>query len=116
MPIELEILDFALPDENSMHAMLDYDSDEAGLYHGRNLDAAYHWLAHRHRAELVHAFDEQSVERERPRFSGEAFTPAHGYEGPAQGQGSRIVPRSFYGPGEGFDDQARRRGRSPTRG
>ena len=106
VPIELEILDFALPDENSMHAMLYYDSDEVGLYHGRNLDAAYDRLAHRHRAELVHAFDEQSVEREWPRFSGDAFTPAHGYEGPGQGQGNRIVPRSFYGPGEGFDVKA----------
>jgi len=95
VPVELEVLDFALPDENSMHAMLYYDNAEVQLYHGRNLDAAYDRLAHRNRAELVHAFDEQSVEREWPRFSGEAFTPAHGYEGPAQGQGSRIVPRSF---------------------
>lgn len=106
VPIELEILDFALPDENSMHAMLYYDRSEVDLYHGRNLDAAYDRLAHRHRAELVYAFDEPRVEREWPRFSGEAFTPAHAYEGPGQGQGNRIVPRSFYGPGEGFDVKA----------
>jgi len=106
VPVEIEILDFALPEENSMHAMLFYDREEVQLYHGHNLDAAYDRLAHRHRAELVHAFDEQSVEREWDRFSGEAFTPAHGYEGPGQGQGNRIVPRSFYGPGEGFDVKA----------
>ena len=106
VPVELEILDFALSDENSMHAMLYYDSGEVDLYHGRNLDAAYDRLAHRHRAELVHAFDEQSVDQAWPRFSGEAFTPAHGYEGPGQNQGNRIVPRSFYGPGEGFDVKA----------
>ncbi len=115
VPVELEILDFALPDENSMHAMLYYDRDEVGLYHGRDLDAAYDRLAHRHRAELVHAFDEQSVEREWDRFSGDAFTPAHGYDGPGQGQGNRIVPRSFYGPGRGSTSR-RRRGRSPTGG
>ncbi len=106
VPVELEVLDFALPDENSMHAMLYYDNTEVQLYHGRNLDAAYDRLAHRNRAELVYAFDEQSVEREWPRFSGDAFTPAHGYEGPGQGQGNRIVPRSFYGPGKGFDVKA----------
>jgi hypothetical protein len=103
VPVELEILDFMLPDENSMHAMLYYPGDEVELYHGRNLDAAYDRLAHRHRVELVHEFDEPGVERAWPRFSGTSFTPARGYEGPGQGQGNRIVPRSFYGPGEGFD-------------
>jgi hypothetical protein len=29
-----------------------------------------------------------------------------GYEGPGEGQGNRIVPRSFYGPGKGFDVRA----------
>ena len=106
MPVELEVLDFALPDENSMHAMLFYTSDQPELYHGRNLDAAYHRFAHRYRIELVHAFDEQTVEQSWPRFSGEAFTRARGYEGPGEGQGNRIVPRSFYGPGKGFDDRA----------
>ena len=38
VPIELEVYDFVLPDENSMHAMLYYSSDQAELYHGRNLD------------------------------------------------------------------------------
>ena len=55
LPIELEVFDFTLPDENSMHAMVFYSSDQAERYQGRNLDAAYHRLAHRHRIELVHA-------------------------------------------------------------
>ena len=106
LPIELELFDFALPDENSLNAMLFYTSDQPELYQGRNLDAAYDRLAHRHRVELVHQWDEASVEREWPRFSGDAFARARGYEGPGEGIGNRIVPRSFYGPGRGFDDRA----------
>ena len=49
VPIELQVLDFTLPDENSMDAMLFYTSDQPELYHGRNLDAAYDRLAHRNR-------------------------------------------------------------------
>ena len=63
VPVELEMLDFALPDENSMHAMMFYTSDQPERYHGRNLDEAYNRFAHRHRTELVHEFDEQNVEQ-----------------------------------------------------
>jgi hypothetical protein len=105
IPIELQVLDFTLPDENSMEAMLFYSSDQPELYHGRNLDAAYDRLAHRNRTQLVHAYDEQSVETSWPRFSGDAFSRAAGYEGPGEGKGNTIVPRSFYGPGKGFDDR-----------
>ena len=106
LPIELELFDFTLPDENSMHAMVYYESSQPELYHGRNLDPAYHRLAHRHRIELVHAYDEEGVQAAAGRFSGEDFTRAHGYEGPGDGVGNVIVPRSFYGPGDGFDDKA----------
>jgi Glycoside hydrolase 123, catalytic domain len=105
LPIELQVLDFTLPDENSMEAMLFYTSDQPELYHGRNLDGAYDRLAHRNRTQLVHGYDEQAVEASWPRFSGEAFTRANGYEGPGEAKGNTIVPRSFYGPGKGFDDR-----------
>ena len=107
VPIELELFDFALPDENSMHAMIYYESSQVELYQGRNLDAAYHRFAHRHRIELVHAYDEQSVQAAAGRFSGDDFTRARGYEGPGEGTGNVIVPLSFYGPGDAFDDRAR---------
>ena len=61
VPIELEVFDFTLPDENSMNAMLFYSSDQPELYHGRNLDAAYHRMAHRFRVEFVHAYDERTL-------------------------------------------------------
>jgi hypothetical protein len=106
VPIELEVFDFALPDENSMHAMLYYSSDQPRRYHGRALDGAYHRLAHRHRVELVHAYDEQTVQAAWGRFSGADFTAGQAYEGPGEGVGNVLAPRSFYGPGRGFDERA----------
>ena len=99
LPIELEVFDFTLPDENSMQAMLFYSSDQAERYQGRNLDPAYHRLAHRHRVELVHEYDEQTLTAAIGRFSGADFTRERGYEGPGEGIGNVIAPRSFYGPG-----------------
>ncbi|MEO8078098.1 MAG: glycoside hydrolase domain-containing protein, partial [Acidobacteriota bacterium] len=106
VPIELEVFDFSLPDENSMHAMLFYSSDQPERYHGRNLDAAYHRLAHRYRVELVQAYDEQTLPKAWGRFSGDDFTREHGYEGPGDGLGNVLAPRSVYGPGSEFEDRA----------
>ncbi len=106
VPVELEVFDFTLPDENSMHAMLYYSSDQPELYHGRNLDAAYHRMAHRFRVEFVQAYDEHSLPPVWGRFSGDDFTRARGYEGPGEGKGNVIAPRTFYGPGRDFDDRA----------
>ena len=106
VPVELELFDFALPDQNSLDAIVYYEPSQPVLYHGRNLDAAYHRFAHRHRVELVHGYDEGSVRAARARFDGSDFTRAKGYEGPGEGVGNRIVPASFYGPGPGWDDRA----------
>jgi hypothetical protein len=106
LPLELEVFGFTLPDENSMHAMLYYQSAQPERYHGRNLDAAYHRFAHRHRVELVHAYDERTIQPVMGRFSGEDFTQEHGYEGPGAGVGNVLAPRTFYGPGRDFDDRA----------
>ena len=106
LPIELEVYDFALPDDNSMHAMLYYSSDQAERYQGRNLDSAFHRLAHRHRVELVHAYDERSIQNVWGRFSGTDFTRDHGFEGPGAGIGNVIAPRTFYGPGREFDERS----------
>src|SRR6185503_12533987 len=57
IPIELELFDFTLPDENSMHAIVYYESLQPKLYQGRDLDSEYHRFAHRQRIELVHAYD-----------------------------------------------------------
>jgi hypothetical protein len=49
VPIALDVFDFTLPDENSMHAMLYYQSNQAERYQGRNLDREFDRMAHRHR-------------------------------------------------------------------
>ncbi|MGH9372895.1 MAG: hypothetical protein ACRD15_15325 [Vicinamibacterales bacterium] len=105
VPVELEVFDFSLPDENSMHAMLFYSSAQPERYHGRNLDAAYHRLAHRHRVELVQAYDQNTLTAAWGRFSGTDFTREQKYEGPGAGVGNVLAPRTFYGPGRGFDDR-----------
>ena len=105
IPIDLEIFTFTLPDENSMHAMLFYSTDQPRLYQGRNLDPAYHRLAHRNRVELVHAYDEQTLTAAQDRFSGADFTTDRRYEGPGESVGNVLAPRSFYGPGRDFDDR-----------
>jgi hypothetical protein len=106
VPLELTLFDFTLPDENSMNAMLYYSSDQPELYHGRNLDPAYHRLAHRYRVELVNAYDERSLPPVMGRFSGSDFTKDEGYEGPGEGVGNVLAPRTFYGPGREFEDRA----------
>ena len=106
LPIELEIYDFALPDENSLRAMVYYEPDQPVLYQGRNLDPAYHRFAHRQRVELVHAYDEAQVTAALGRFDGRDFTMANGYEGPGDGIGNSIVPPTFYGPGRVYEERA----------
>jgi hypothetical protein len=106
VPLQLELFDFTLPDEKSMQAMVYYESLQPELYQGRNLDGVYHRFAHRQGIELVHAYTQQAALRAQGRFRGDDFTRAKGYEGPGEGVGNRIIPASFYGPGEGYDERA----------
>jgi hypothetical protein len=106
IPIELELFDFKLPDQNSMHAMVYYESLQPKLYQGRDLDQQYHRFAHRQRIELVQGYDIASASAALGRFDGSDFTKAKGYEGPGLGVGNRILPRTFYGPGKTFDERA----------
>jgi hypothetical protein len=106
IPVELELFDFTLPDRNSLDAMIYYESLQPEMYQGRNLDAAYHRFAHRQRIELVHAYNVATASAAKGRFNGQDFTRERGYEGPGEGVGNRIIPRTFYGPGKDFDDRA----------
>jgi hypothetical protein len=105
LPVELQVYDFVLPDANSLTAMVYYEPSQPELYHGRNLDAAYHRAAHRNRVELVHAYDRAAVMDALGRFDGSDFTTARGYEGPGEKTGNTLAPASFYGPGRGWDDR-----------
>jgi hypothetical protein len=100
VPVELEVLDFALPDQGSLDAMVFFDPSQVILYHGHDLADRYHRFAHRQRIELVGPSDEGNVRAALGRFDGSDFTAARGYEGPGEGVGDRIVPRSFCSAGE----------------
>jgi hypothetical protein len=101
----LELFDFTLPDQNSMQAMVYYESLQPKLYQGRDLDAAFHRFAHRQRIELVHGYDRAELEAVRARFDGTDFSRSRGYEGPGENVGNQIIPRTFYGPGKLFDER-----------
>jgi hypothetical protein len=105
IPVEFELFDFTLPDENSMSAMVYYEPSQPVQYMGRNLDPQFHRFAHRHRVELVHAYSVESAAAARGRFDGTDFTRARGYEGPGVRVGNRIIPASFYGPGRDYDER-----------
>jgi Domain of unknown function (DUF4091) len=105
LPVELRVFGFTLPDENSLPVMVYYEPSQPVLYQGRNLDAAFHSFAHRHRVELVHEYAEAEVEAHRGRFDGSDFTASAGYAGPGEGKGNTIVPVSFYGPGRAFEER-----------
>jgi len=107
IPIELELFDFTLPDQNSMQAMIYYESLQPRLYQGADLDAEYHRFAHRQRIELVQAYDQATAQVAHGRFDGADFSQSHGYEGPGQNVGNKLIPRTFYGPGKAFDDRSR---------
>ncbi|MGD0579782.1 MAG: glycoside hydrolase domain-containing protein [Bryobacteraceae bacterium] len=106
VPVELELFDFTLPDQNSINAMFYYESSQPELYQGLNLDAEYHRFAHRNRVEFVNAYDQPTALAAHGRFDGSAFTAATGYGGPGEGTGNRILPATFYGPGTAYDTQA----------
>lgn len=106
IPIELELFDFTLPDQNSMDAMVYYENLQPTMYQGRNLDAQYNRFAHRQRIELVHEYNIETATAAMGRFNGHDFTKALGYEGPGEGVGNRIIPRTFYGPGNDFDERS----------
>jgi hypothetical protein len=103
IPVDLDLFDFALPDQNSLQAMIYYESSQPITYQGRNLDPQYHRFAHRHRIELVQAYDVDLAMAASERFLGGDFTAPAGYAGPGEGIGNHIIPASFYGPGTGYD-------------
>ena len=95
VPIELELFDFTLPDQNSMQAMVYYESLQPALYQGRDLDAEYHRFAHRQRIELVQSYDIAGAKRDAVASMGQISHGARGYEGPGQNVGNQIITPHF---------------------
>lgn len=106
VPVELEVFGFVLPDESLLTVMAYFEADQVARYQGHELTDRYHRFAHRHRIELVSAYNSAEIDAARGRLDGSDFTAAHGYDGPGAGVGNTIVPASFYGPGSAYDDRA----------
>jgi len=108
IPVKLEVLDFKLPDENSLNAMFYFGNSNAAYYMGNSFEhnPCFHRFAHRHRVEFVHAYDIESIKDDIDRFNGWDFIPENGYEGPGENIGNKIVPRTFYWTPEEWLDQA----------
>ncbi|WP_405063621.1 DUF4091 domain-containing protein [Kribbella sp. NBC_01505] len=113
VPVELTVFPFTLPDQNSITAMFYYESSQVELRYGRNLDPVFHRFAHRHRVEFVDAYDITKATAARNRFTGTDFTRANGYEGPGEGVGNTLVPRTFYGPEPDFDTPEKAKANAP---
>lgn len=119
IPVELKILDFALPDSSPSSTMVATSYEEvARRYAGISYPAAgsdqdlltrkvadrQFMLARRHRISLVDdngGLQPWSADRPRPewipRLNGQLFTPANGYAGPGEGVGSDVFAVGLYG-------------------
>ena len=109
IPVELELIDAYLPDENHSNVWM-YNSGIEALspyFPGLNPEEIRRLIkfeAHRHRIELVggfnahqSAFDEAVMEDYKPFLDGSAYTPARGYHGPGEGVGENLFPVGMYG-------------------
>ena len=119
IPVNLEVMDFTLPDENHYKSMVFYDRESVatrydpsrlGLPTPRHLVTDfccsseqaelvlnYNRMAHRHRLELVGFGDWWEIDNIAGTLTGEAYTPAEGYEGPGEGIGNSLFSISTYG-------------------
>jgi hypothetical protein len=108
IPVKLEVIDFSLPDENSLNAMFYYENSNPIMYMGDSFDydPRFHRFAHRQRVEFVHAYDIESASVNMDRFRGDDFISEKGYEGPGEKVGNIIVPRTFYGTPNEWSNQS----------
>jgi len=103
IPVELQLFDFALPDENHSKTFV-YVSDVSAYF-----PETPEWrdelrrMAHRHRFDLVGSeahnqpFDAEMMEPYRKYLDGSFFTRENGYEGPGEGVGEQVFPIGMYG-------------------
>ena len=109
IPVEIELVDAYLPDDNHSNVWLYSSGDETlQLYFpDMTLDQINKMIkfeAHRHRIDLiggfeVHAspFDLEKMNAYKPYLDGSAFTSENGYQGPGQGIGEKLFTVGIYG-------------------
>jgi hypothetical protein len=109
IPVQIEILDAYLPDENHSNVWV-YNSGIESLsiyFPGLSIPEIRRILKHearRHRLELVggfkahqSVFDEEILMDYKPFLDGSAYTPVYGYHGPGEGMGEKLFPVGMYG-------------------
>ncbi len=109
IPVEIELVDVYMPDENHSNVWV-YNSSIEGLkkyfpdLSNMEIEKMMKFEAHRHRIDLAGGFDaHQSMFEEslmnayKPYLDGTAFQPKFGYHGPGQLSGEKIFPIGMYG-------------------
>ena len=117
IPLELQVLDFALPDENHYRSMVFYSDRNIAARHGleRGEDLwemirDYHRMAHRHRIELIGSGSWQELQALGGTVTGNTFTREHGYQGPGEDTGNTLFSVHTYGVGFCDDEESYRKG------
>jgi hypothetical protein len=104
VPIQLQVLDFELPEANHYRSMIYYSPENIAARHGlepgpelTEMVLRYHRMAHRHRLELFGEGSWDELQALRGTLSGAAFTRAAGYQGPGEGLGNTMYSVNTYG-------------------
>ncbi len=114
VPVELEVLNFELPDSPTAKTMLvigdgevnsrylgeSYPIDESLLRQSKEIVDKHFQLAHRHKVSLVgygdHHLEDRPNDEYLPRLNGSLFTAANGYDGPGVGIGTNVYSIGLY--------------------
>lgn len=115
IPVELEVLDFSLPDSPSAKTMLvvgdanlnerylgiAWPNDPNLIDESEAIKDKHFMLAHRHKISLIGNGDHYTEDRPQdswiPRLDGSLFTAQNGYAGPGVGVGNNIYSIGTYG-------------------
>jgi hypothetical protein len=105
IPLEVEVLNFALPDENHYKTMVFYSKDTLIERHTTgwctaemwDMMLAYNRMAHRHRLELIGCGNFDEADNLKGTLTGDAFTAADNYDGPGVGVGNSLFSIATYG-------------------
>jgi len=105
IPLELEVLNFTLPDETHYKTMVFYSKDTLVERHTTGsctpemweMMLAYNRMAHRHRLELIGCGNFDEANNLSGTLTGEAFTAAGNYDGPGAGVGNSLFSIATYG-------------------
>ena len=105
IPLELEVLDFVLPDESHYGSMVFISRENVAARHTTgcctqpmwDMLLEYNRMAHRHRFDLIGSGDVDERDQLGSVLSGEAYTAAHGYAGPGESNGNDVFSIGTYG-------------------